>query len=487
MKIPKITGVIIILLAIIGVTACGSPGGGDNGEIQRQLAKVERGDLTVSVTGSGNIETSREARLSFSSGGKVANIYVEEGDAVKEGDVLARLDTRDLELALAQAEVAFTQAQLSLTQAQIGLQTAEYNLGNTVNTKAALELALKNAQTNTKVAQYNLEKTLDMYTWSDIKIAQADADEAERYVEDVLLQLSYYSPEDPGYEVWQNILIHAQSRLNTANDRLEAMTSGLDTATVAIKKLQLEAAQMAETQAQKNLDDLSEDVAIKELQVNSAGQSVELAEQSVEMSRKSLDQARKKLDEATITATFDGAVAALGAKEGDTVASSAQMIVYLIDPGSMDLMVEIDEIDIAGIKTGQEAIVSIDALYGVKFPGEVASIYPVPNVLGGVVLYNVKIGIDIPEDAGLKVGMSASANIIIDKQSNVLLVPSRAVTQNSEGNTIVKVQLGEQIQERPVTIGISDDLFTEVVSGLDEGETVIVEIKVRPTSGMGLF
>jgi multidrug efflux pump subunit AcrA (membrane-fusion protein) len=104
-----------------------------------------------------------------------------------------------------------------------------------------------------------------------------------------------------------------------------------------------------------------------------------------------------------------------------------------------------------------------------------------------VVLYDVKISFDVPGDVGIKVGMSAEADVTIDKRTGVLLVPSRAVIQDSQGKTTVKVMSGEQTTERLVTIGITDDVNTEVVSGLTEGETVIVESRAKakpPAQGL---
>jgi multidrug efflux pump subunit AcrA (membrane-fusion protein) len=98
------------------------------------------------------------------------------------------------------------------------------------------------------------------------------------------------------------------------------------------------------------------------------------------------------------------------------------------------------------------------------------------------VLYDVKINLDVPRDAGVKVGMSASADVIAEKHASVLLVPNRAVTQNSQGQTIVKVRSGEQVMERQVVAGITDDVSTEIVSGVTEGETVVIESRPKATT-----
>jgi multidrug efflux pump subunit AcrA (membrane-fusion protein) len=96
-----------------------------------------------------------------------------------------------------------------------------------------------------------------------------------------------------------------------------------------------------------------------------------------------------------------------------------------------------------------------------------------PRVEGGVIVYEVKIGLDAVHELGLKVGMSASADIVIDERTNVLVVPSRAVGSDNQGNALVKVMVNGQIEERRVVRGISDGFQTEIVDGLEEGERVV--------------
>jgi HlyD family secretion protein len=431
----------------------------------------------VSVSGSGNIGASHEARLSFGSGGRIEKIYVEEGDTVSKGEVLAELNTDALGLAKTQAEVSLTQAQLAMTQAQLSQQTAEYELKNIRDTKDALELALFKAQIDTRTAKHHLDETRDIYTWPDIETAQSDVDDAKAFLQ---YTLDMNLPEAT--------IVYAQARLDAAQAKLDAMIQSYDTEEVAIAKLQLEAAEMAEAQAQKNLDDLDDDIAIKELQIEAAKESVKQATQSVELARESLAQTQKELDEAIIIATIDGVVTSVSAEEGDIIPSptmSPKPIINLIDPGSMELVVEVDEIDIPGVNLGQEAIIELDALPNAKVAGNVTTIYPLPIEVGGVVVYKVTIIFEVPENIGIKVGMSASADIVLAKRSNVLLVPDRAIDKDKEGKTIIRVVVNEQIEERQVVTGISDGFNTEVISGLGEGEMVLTEVRVKaPSSGL---
>ncbi|MFC1967654.1 efflux RND transporter periplasmic adaptor subunit, partial [Chloroflexota bacterium] len=442
-----------------------------------QTATVTRGDLVSNITSSGNIETSHEASLNFGSGGKVAKVLVEEGDSVKKGDALASLDTDDLELATTQAEVVVFQAQLALTQAGVASQTADNNLKSTRESQATLELALFNAQIDIKNADYNFNKVSDYYTYTDIRVAEADVAAAKLYLEDALLQLGKYAKTEPGYARWSDVVIHAQSRIKAAEDRLEALIAGRDVDEVAIKKMLLESAQKAEVQAQKNHVDLADDIAIQEAQVASAQQGVEQAQKSLALSQQSQEQARRQLKDATITAPFDGVIAAVNVKEGDRLTSPAATAIHLVDAGNLELIAEVDEIDMPEVRLGQEAIITVDALSGVTFPGKVASIHPVPSVASGVVLYNIKVTFTAADDAGVMIGMSASADVITQKRSNALLVPNRAIKTDKDGSKYVNIIVPGGISKYPVVTGASDTFLTEIISGLKEGELIDMEAK----------
>jgi HlyD family secretion protein len=316
---------------------------------------------------------------------------VEEGDSVTRGEVLAKLDTDDLELALTQSQVAFTTQQIAVTQAQVALEAAKYSLN----------------------------QALEIYTSPAIIAAQADVDAAKAF-----LQVAIRTGAN---------LIYAQVRLDAAEAVLE---------------------------------------------VELAEQSLELSQQSLEQARQSLEYAQKQLGEATITALFDGVVARIYAEEGDVILPpiiASQAIIHLVDLTTMELNVEVDEVDIPEVKPGQRAIIYVDALPDVWFEGEVLTISTVAKEEAGVILYEVKIGFTVPEGSGLKVGMSAEADIEIVDRSHVLLVPDRAISEDSEGNPVVMVAVDEETEERRVVTGVSDGFDTEIVSGLSEGEVVVIE------------
>ncbi|MFH1381998.1 MAG: HlyD family efflux transporter periplasmic adaptor subunit [Chloroflexota bacterium] len=173
---------------------------------------------------------------------------------------------------------------------------------------------------------------------------------------------------------------------------------------------------------------------------------------------------------------FDGVIASINVKEKDFVAppvAAARPIIHLIDPMSMELQVKVNEIDIPGVSLGQTAIIEVDALPNEQFEGTVSFIDVLPTIEGGVTSYVVKLQLDVPEGAGLKDGMSATADIITAERQNVLLIPSRLIKQDNEGNLYVEVMVNNKIEQRDIVTGVSDDIETEIVSGLQEGDIVV--------------
>lgn len=423
MKRKVKSGLILALVSLVlfSFVACG----GQKAEIERQLVKVTRGDLVVSVNADGNLSLPNYRKLTFGIIGTVAKINVEEGDKVTKGQVLATIDTASLELAV---------------------RTAEVDLEAATNSYRKLTYP------------YDFRTwTLDVpASMAHIVSAQRELDEALKVVQELGLSREQYSWE----QYWDvfNRLKQAQDNLVKAR---ETLTRGYG-------------------------QDVFESGILRMTDL----WTLKAAELNMEKAQLVLDSAKNDLEKAVIVAPFDGVIAAADVKEGDKLSSfdyATTIVFELIDPSIMELNADVDEIDIPGIKLGQRAIIEVDALPGLKLEGKVISIYSLPTEESGVIFYKVKIGFDVPEGSGLLSGMSATADIIITERSNVLLVPSRAVEQDSSGNPVVKVMVDEQIEERPVVIGVSDGYQTEIVDGLSAGDVVVIERQAKTESAGGSF
>jgi multidrug efflux pump subunit AcrA (membrane-fusion protein) len=183
-----------------------------------------------------------------------------------------------------------------------------------------------------------------------------------------------------------------------------------------------------------------------------------------------------------ILAPFDGTVVSVGVKKNDVLSAmdySSKTAVQLVDTSQIKFQGQVDEIDTLKIKTGQKATISVDAVPNKTFTGTVSFISPYGTAgTGNVVKFPVTIKLD-PTDVALKGSLTATAEISIYSVENVLLVPLSAVTTTSEGAfvTIVNEATGQQ-EKRQVTIGNKNLQFAEVLSGLKEGDKVIVEEKI---------
>lgn len=195
---------------------------------------------------------------------------------------------------------------------------------------------------------------------------------------------------------------------------------------------------------------------------------------SVKMTELQLDQAEAELDKTIIAASFDGVVAAVYIREGQQLSAMtyANPAICLIDPGEIKLSGVIDEIDVPKVKLGQEAIITLDALPDKEVKGRVTFISPASTVQTGVVFYKTTITLENPDEE-LKDGMSASAEIILEQHDDVLLIPNRAI-QGSLEKPWVQVVTNGQIEERQISMGLTDGVYTEVLSGLEEGEEVVL-------------
>ncbi|MCK4331549.1 MAG: HlyD family secretion protein, partial [Dehalococcoidia bacterium] len=128
------------------------------------------------------------------------------------------------------------------------------------------------------------------------------------------------------------------------------------------------------------------------------------------------------------------------------------------------------------VKVGQKAIVTVDALPDEEFSGKVTFISPFGTEETGVVEFAVTISLE-PAEVELRGGLTATADIIVEKYENVLLIPNRAV-KGLVGDYWVEVVIDEateEVEKRQVVLGAQDAKFTEVISGLEAGEKVMVE------------
>ncbi|HEX2924599.1 MAG TPA: HlyD family efflux transporter periplasmic adaptor subunit, partial [Chloroflexota bacterium] len=182
-----------------------------------------------------------------------------------------------------------------------------------------------------------------------------------------------------------------------------------------------------------------------------------------------------------IIAPFDGAVSAVAANVGEQVSAAA---ITMVDPKSARIDATVDETDVAKLVVGQPATVTFDAIPDKRLQGKVIAVAPAGTTTQGVVSYLVSIGLS-NLDVTLPAGMSASLSVEVDRKDNVLVVPNRAVRTVGR-NRVVDVMVGEKTETRTVQVGMSNDQSTQIVSGLQDGDVVVIPVTTtRGASGPG--
>jgi len=234
-------------------------------------------------------------------------------------------------------------------------------------------------------------------------------------------------------------------------------------------------AQAGVTQAQANLD---------KLRAPPTDVDVTAAEASVLQAQAAVDTAQRNLDQATLSAPFDGVVAAVTVQPGvstggssnassssssSTSSSGGSAAITLVDRSKLHINVNLSETDAARVQVGQPVTLTFDALPNVTLKGTVATVSPAATVSQNVVTYPVEVDFD-PASTPVKVGMSASADIQIQQINNAILVPSRAVQASGNIKTVTVLQGAQQV---PVTVqvetGATSNGQTEITSCVDTG------------------
>ncbi|MGH2594030.1 MAG: efflux RND transporter periplasmic adaptor subunit [Anaerolineae bacterium] len=419
-----------------------------------ETGQVTRATLSSAVESSGSVAAQDSVALSFGTSGTAARVVVEAGDRVKRGDVLAALDTADLELQVAQAEQAYL------------IQQANYSTTVAADPAAvaSAQAAVSSANAATVAAKQKYDLSADQITVGCASLENAkDALENAQKAYDNLL--NFWKTRDYApYSPQKAQLDTAQNNYNVALANCNITTSGINDGAVRSALAQLE-------QAKQTLENLT----------HPRTEKVEIARAQLEQSRISLEQARLRLANAQIVAPFDGVVTKVNVKVGEP--SGATPAIEIADVSGYHVNVLIDEIEIALVQAGQTVEVTLDALPGVTLSGAVARIDPAGTISQGVVNYNVRVDLD-PTDAALRLDMTANVRILGETHADVLAVPTAAVRSDAEGAYVMTIsQSGPK--RVPVTIGLSDGDLTEVTGELREGQPVF--IGEPPRLGFGPF
>jgi HlyD family secretion protein len=415
-----------ILIAIVAVAA----GGTVYWQRSQQTAAIDptadgtdtvrRGEIVQSVDSTGTVASNNDVQIKCQASGAIIQLGPKDrtkqfdvSDTVKKGDLLIQIDPVDEKRAFDEA-----QAQLAISQAK--LEEARLNL---VIARQQLDQARTTAYANLASAQ----------------AAVAD-DDAKAQRRKVLLEKKLGTQED----------------YDTAVDAAAQAHAALANAKVAIEQL-----------------------ATQEVMVSTKEQDVNLAAAQLQSDQVALDEAKQQLGYCTILAPMDGVITTLSIEKGTIISSATSVVggsaaMVLSDLSHIFILADVDESEIGSVADGQDVDITADAFPGKHFAGKVFRIATQGVNTSNVVTFEVKIEVTSKNKSLLLPNMTTNVSIIQQRKENALLVPISAVIRK-ERQEIVQVQQKDgTTEDRPVKIGISDGTNDEILSGVAEGETVVL-------------
>ncbi|MHB1294060.1 MAG: efflux RND transporter periplasmic adaptor subunit [Anaerolineae bacterium] len=411
---------------------------------------VRRGSIDAVVSATGSLAAERTQPLVSASAGAIAEVLVAEGDRVEAGQVLARMDAADLALNVRQAEAAVRVAEASLGRAQLGASEAEI---------AAAEAAVAAAQASLVDLQRGPSER-------DLELARLAIDQAKN---------SLWAAQGNRDNIQGNPVAS-----QGAKDNAEAQVLNAE---LAVTIAELQYAQLQEPTSASALRAAESQLAtaqssLDRLRTAPSDRDIAVAQAQLDQAKVGLDIAREQQANAEITAPFAGVLATWILHPQD-VLTPATSFGTLIDDKVYHIDVDIDETEISAVQVGQQVAVTLDAFPDESFEGRVAGIESVGNNAQGIVTYGVRIELS-PTDLPVRPLMTSAVTIVVAQKDDVLLVPNRAIRRDQEG-TYVEVLEGATPERVSVQIGLANEQVTEIVSGIEEGQPVVV---VRPRASL---
>ena len=492
------------------------------GEDEIQGAVARTGDLTLSVSGSGELVSVSEAGLGFQEQGELVELNVHVGDQVQAGDVLARLQidqtaaemaanltSAELEVLRAQqnldqlfinAELAAAQALVALEGAQMAVEELmDYELEQALAQQALhlAEEALQDAEMQLNIVNSSPSQEAINIAYSSLLFKEKDLQE----IQDQIAQAEYQFRSAPNKMVRDRLNQQLLNlRVQLANQQLEyenalykynTLDDPPETIYLTVAEAQLTTAQAQLAEAQKNWEQVESgpkesDLAVAEAKLGEAQAELDRLKDGPDPDEIVLAEAQLAKAEAKfamlqaeqlvldLVAPMDGTVLSIRAEVGDRI--NNQTILTLADLSHPSVEVYLDEADSANIQVGHRAEIIFDAIPELIFEGQVVVIDPGLSRIGNTQGLRVVVVLDpLPNELiKLHLGLNAAADIITGEASNAVLVTVEALEQKNDGSYIVYVINGETIEQRPVQVGLMDATTAEIVAGLQPSEQVAI-------------
>lgn len=500
-KKRKCLALLLVAAIVAGILAARGLGGQEaSAEASYQTAAAEKRNITRSLSSSGTLQPADSYTVSTLVSGEILSDTFEEGDQVEEGQLLYTLDSSGASNSQTQAQTNYEQAvKAKYPTADMSGTVSEVYVKNGDTVSAGAELMRIVGDNNIYLtglfpyaspSDFYVGQTATIYingfagtTTGTVTAVSSSTVTTSNGLQAVSVQVKAANPGLVTADYTASIYIGNYSSYGQASINLSASSVVTAEASGKVTGLSWLAG-----------DTISEGQRICTITGDSVDNSIENAKISMENAQSSLENAQETLDDYSITAPISGEVVTKTAKAGDKIEGGSDGTLCVIyDLSYLEMTMSIDELDISDVAVGQEVQITADAVEGTTYTGVVTKVSVAGTTSGGITTYPVTVRID--ETEGLRPGMNVDAEIILESAEDVLAIPSGAVNR---GNTVLITADSPSAanavdQEAPegyvyveVETGISDDSYTLVLSGLQEGDTVAYLQTASGSDGMAM-
>ncbi len=496
--------IIVCAIALLAVIAFGVSGGKNknNLSVAGTESKVERRDITSTITGSSVVNPKDQYSITALVSGNIISANFEQGDIVTEGDILYQIDSSDAQNSIENADISYQRSQMDYDNARKNY--------NNLTIKAPFSGTVRNLYVKVgdsisigaKIADIYDDSTLTLtvpFNDADAQnIFQGDSATVRISSNGEILNGTVIGVASSGYATTGNMIVRTV-KIRVSNPG--ALTN-TETATAEIGNISSSDRGTFEYASSKTItaetsgeidkvyilegSKVSSGTAIVHIDSDSVSDNLTSSSLSLRSSALSRQNAMDKLEDYTITAPISGTVVTKNIKAGDkldnTNMSTEMAVIY--DMSGLECELSVDELDIKNVAVGQSVIITSDAVDSKVYHGEVQSISINGTTLNGVTTYPVTIVItDFDED--LLPGMNIDVEIITSQAEDILAIPLTAVNR---GNIVyIKGEKTEDADKAPegyksvkVETGVYNNEYIEIKSGLNEGDTVYTPATSSP-------
>ena len=498
-------GVALVIVVGVGIKLLAPGGGAPAAETVYTTAAVERMDVNSSITGSGTLEAADSYSVSTLVEGTILTAAFEEGDQVEEGTVLYTIDSSDAASSLEQAQISLNQSERSYQNTMESLEDLTVTAPvsgqvYSIDVEAGDEVSAGQQVATVRDSKtMSLEVTFPADDAASFYVGQSASVTLDSTFETLTGSISKIAGNDTvltGNVIVRSVTIDVSNPGGLSTEQSASAAVGTVTSTgsgtFTYKAEEAVTAQVSGTVSAVRASEgqqVSKNQALVVLTSDDLDDQVQSAQDSLRNAQISYEKQTEQLEDYTVTAPITGTIVDKNYNAGET-SEANQVLCSIYDLSYLTMTLSVDELDISDIAVGQTVTITADAVEDRTYTGTVTKVSVAGTSSGSATTYPVTIRID--DTDGLLPGMSVDAIIELAAAQDVLAIPSAALNR---GNTVLvtagspsaangtlveaTTEDGEDYYSVEVTTGVIGDSYIEIVSGLQEGDTVVY----IPTSG----